>query len=86
MVASDNQLEIEFTPTVSGTYSFRLIPTECPIVGIQKFTFRIKQHVSKFEEFEDDILCALMCDKESSESSWDEDISAQTKPKLKINT
>ena len=38
MVASDNRLEIEFTPIVSGIYSFQLIPTGCPIVGIQKFT------------------------------------------------
>ena len=38
VVSNDNQLEIEFTPTVSGTYSFQLIPTGCPIVGIQKFT------------------------------------------------
>ena len=78
MVASDNQLEIEFTPTVSGTYSFHLIPTGCPIVGIQKFTLRVKQHVSKFEECEDDILCPIICDKERSESSCDEDISGQT--------
>ena len=38
VISNDNQLEIEFTPTVSGTYSFQLIPTGCPIVGIQKFT------------------------------------------------
>ena len=38
VVSSDNQLEIEFTPTISGTYNFQLIPTGCPIVGIQKFS------------------------------------------------
>ena len=38
VVSDDNRLEIEFTPTVSGRYSFQLIPTGCPTVGIQKFT------------------------------------------------
>ena len=45
VVANDNQLEIEFTPTVSGTYSFQLIPTGCPIVGIQKFTVTVYEYI-----------------------------------------
>ena len=47
VVASDNQLEIEFTPTESGTYSFQLIPTGCPIVGIQKFTVTAYEDITK---------------------------------------
>ena len=85
VVASDNQIEIEFTPTISGTYSFQLIPTGCPIVGIQKFTVTLKQHLSNFEESEDDIFHPITCDKESSESSCDEDSSVLMKPKLKTN-
>ena len=38
VVSGDNQLEIEFTPTLSGEYSFQLIPTGCLVVGVQKFT------------------------------------------------
>ena len=41
VISNDNQLEIEFIPTVSGTYSFQLIPAGCPIVGIQTFTVTI---------------------------------------------
>ena len=44
VVTGDNQLEIEFTPTLSGCYSFQLIPTKClvvgVVVGVQKFTVR----------------------------------------------
>ena len=41
VVASDNRLEMEFIPTVSGMYSFQLIPTGCPIIGVQKFTLTV---------------------------------------------
>ena len=45
VVANDNQLEIEFTPMISGTYSFQLIPTGCPIVGIQKFAVTVYEYI-----------------------------------------
>ena len=38
VVTGDNQLEIEFTPTLPGEYKFQLIPTGCSVVGVQKFT------------------------------------------------
>ena len=44
MVTGDNQLEIEFTPTLSGEYSFQLIPTGCSVVGVQKFTIYAHYH------------------------------------------
>ena len=36
--AGDNQLEIMFTPTVPGKYSFKLIPTRFRALGVQIFT------------------------------------------------
>ena len=41
IVASDNQLEVEFTPTKAGKYNFQLIPTGSSILGVQKFIITV---------------------------------------------
>ena len=41
IVSSDNQLEVEFTPTQAGKYNFKLIPTDSSISGVQMFSITV---------------------------------------------
>ena len=52
VVTGDNRLDIEFTPKRqhSREYIFHLIPTGCSLVGIQKFTVTVEDHVKTDDE------------------------------------
>ena len=40
-VSSDNQLEVQFTPTQAGKYNFQLIPTGSSILGVKTFSITV---------------------------------------------
>ena len=46
IVAGDNQLEVEFTPTQSGRYNFQLRPMGSSMLGIQRFSVDVADMLS----------------------------------------
>ena len=78
VISNDNQLEIEFTPTVSGTYSFQLIPAGCPIVGIQTFTVTIHtpyNYLYVTPMIEDPESCSIQFEEDNLQLGCEETIS-----------